>query len=200
MGLLGHSEGAWLAAIVADRHPEDVALVIALAGHAVTGAELLPVQAELGLRASGAPEEQIEAILADQVGEIELIASGDWDAPEAHVHEQALAALQSLSMVALQGWLYTFVTESPSDAWSGVAAPVLAVFGGLDTQVAVTQNRGPLEAALSTNDDVTVDVIADANHLFRQAATPGDAYASLDPELHSDILVLVSEWLSERVP
>ena len=173
--------------------------MIALAGHAVPGAELLPVQAELGLRASGAPEAQIEAVLADQRSEIQLIADQDWDALEDRVHEQTLAALEALpeeqragmgdlevaaemqvaaSMNALRGWLYTFVTEDPSDAWANVRSPVLAVFGRLDTQVDLDQNRAPLEAALAGNGDVTVEVLEDANHPLQVAATAGDAYAA----------------------
>jgi dienelactone hydrolase len=219
VGLLGHSEGAWLAAIVAARD-ERVAFVVALAGHAVPGAELLPVQAELGLRASGAPEERIERILADQASEIQLIVNQDWEALEDRVYEQTLAALEASpaeqkeamgdlemaarqqvakSMIALQGWLFTFLTEDPSDAWSGVDAPVLAVFGGLDTQVDLQQNRGPLEASLAGNEDVTVRVIDDANHLFQRAETPGDAYDTLDTALHPDLLPMLTAWLQDHV-
>ncbi len=218
VGLLGHSEGAWLAAIVAARHA-DVAFVIALAGHAVPGAELLPVQAELGLRASGAPEAQIEAVLADQRSEIQLIADQDWDALEDRIYEQALAALEALpedqragmgdldvaaemqvaaSMNALRGWLYTFVTEDPSDAWANVRSPVLAVFGRLDTQVDLDQNRAPLEAALAGNGDVTVEVLEDANHLFQRAESAGDAYDELDPSLHPDLLAILASWLDDH--
>lgn len=105
--LLGSGAGAWLAAIVAALDAR-VAFLIALAGHAVTGAELLAVQAELGMRASA-------------------------------------------------------VAEDPSGAWSGVDAPVLSMFRGLDTQVDLQQNREPLEDALADNGDVTIEVIEDAN-------------------------------------
>lgn len=72
------------------------------------------------------------------------------------------------------------------------------MFGELDTQVDVDQNREPLEAALAANGDVTIEVIEDANHLVQKAATPGDAYDTLDTALHPDLLAILTAWLQNH--
>lgn len=104
-------------------------------------------------------------------------------------------------MVSLQGWLHTFLTSDPADAWTQVQVPVLALFGGLDTQVDLEQNRPALEAALrrAGNDDVTVRVVEDANHLFQEASTAADDYASLTPELAPDVLDIIGGWLTRTL-
>lgn len=221
VGLLGHSEGAWLAALVATRHPE-AAFVIALAGHAVPGKAVLPLQARLSLEADDVPPEQMEAVLAQQMREIELIASRDWDALAALLRERAAVRLRALpaeqrppdeelepiveaqveaGLVAARGWLYTFLTADPAEAWERVQAPVLAVFGGLDTQVDAAQNRPPMEAALARagNDDVTVRVLPAANHLFLRAESAGDDYTSLDPHVMPELLALIARWTVAHV-
>lgn len=221
VGLLGHSEGAWLAALVAARN-EHVAFVVALAGHAVPGKDVLPLQARLGLEAEGVPPDQIDAVLAEQKREIGMITARDWSGMATLLREQALGALRSMpegkrppegqldavaqaqveaGLVAVKGWLYTFLTEDPADAWEQVRVPVLAVFGGLDTQVDVGQNRQPMEAALARagNDDVTVEVLPQANHLFLRADTAADAYDSLDPHVMPELLSLVTSWSVARV-
>lgn len=101
------------------------------------------------------------------------------------------------SLTALRGWLYAFVTVDPSDARSGVNAPVLAVCGERNTHVDLQHNREPLEAAIAGNGDVTIDVIDDANVGFERAETPGDAYDTLDAALHSGSLPLLTSWLRD---
>ena len=66
-----------------------------------------------------------------------------------------------------------FIGFDPSTALRRVACPVFAVFGGRDLQVPEAANRTRLEAALTEarNQDVTVRVYPEANHLFMQAVT-----------------------------
>jgi CubicO group peptidase (beta-lactamase class C family)/pimeloyl-ACP methyl ester carboxylesterase len=62
IGLVGHSEGAIVAAAPAARTP-DVAFIVWLAGHAVSGAEILRMQAEGIARDAGASPSAIDEIL-----------------------------------------------------------------------------------------------------------------------------------------
>src|SRR6185503_16917555 len=62
IGLLGHSEGAATAAIAASRSSK-IAFVVWMAGSAVSGAEILQMQAASIARAGGASEAAVSEIL-----------------------------------------------------------------------------------------------------------------------------------------
>lgn len=75
-------------------------------------------------------------------------------------------------------------------------------YPALGVQVDLEQNRPALEAALvqASNEDVTVVVFPDANHLFQQAETGApQEYATLEPEFLPGFLETISGWLLARV-
>lgn len=59
IGLIGHSEGAMIAPMVAADNPGKISSIILMGGIGVTGAELLLVQAEKIARINGVPEDEI---------------------------------------------------------------------------------------------------------------------------------------------
>jgi len=59
IGLVGHSEGALIAPIIAAESDESIAFIIMMGGIGVSGAELLLKQAEIISRINGIPEDQI---------------------------------------------------------------------------------------------------------------------------------------------
>jgi dienelactone hydrolase len=59
VGLIGHSEGAIIAAIVASQS-EDIAFIVMMAGYGITGEEILYLQSEFLLREAGAGEAVID--------------------------------------------------------------------------------------------------------------------------------------------
>jgi pimeloyl-ACP methyl ester carboxylesterase len=114
---------------------------------------------------------------------------------DAYLEEQV-----ALSIVSIQGWMRYFLTHNPSDDWIQVAVPVLALFGGLDTQVDQAQNLPTMQAALAGNPDVTVKLFDEANHLFQQAVTGSpEEYATLPAEFVPGFLDTIAEWLLARV-
>lgn len=223
IGLLGHSEGALVAAMVASR--SEVASVVLLAGSAVRGDLLLAAQAEALARASGATDEDIAAMLASQQRLFRVIRSGEgWAELEKDGREQVLAALSALPeqqraaiadpeafatqrvqaelAMARTPWYGQFLDLDPAVALGKVSCPVLALYGGRDLQVPAELNRAALEAALSGagNKEVTVLDYPEANHLFQKAVTglPSE-YAMLEKQFLPGLLEQVGVWLAERL-
>jgi len=98
-------------------------------------------------------------------------------------------------------WMRFFLTYDPADDWSRVTAPVLGVFAALDAQVDLDENLSAFEAALAAagNDDVTVAVLPEANHLFQRAETGAlDEYLRLEMAFLSELPETLSTWLTER--
>jgi pimeloyl-ACP methyl ester carboxylesterase len=223
VGLIGHSEGAIVAPIASVKSP-DVAFLVLLAGTAVTGSEILLAQGELIARAGGASEED----LATQRRLQEMIfatvrADTGWDALQAEIETQIRAGIDELpeeqraaitdlesfvktraqqQVVGVRSpWFRYFLDYDPTRDLRRVAVPVLAIFAEKDLQVPPSVNLEPMREALAEapTDDVTVEVIPGANHLF-QAATTGspDEYASLPKEFVPGFMRRVSGWIRER--
>ncbi len=217
VGLVGHSEGSNIIAMIAARSP-DVAFVVSLAGPGVSGFELGIAQGEHALRAAGLEGEALAAALADVRREHELVVDADWDALEAMMREVLPAQLEAMApeeraalgsaddiiadeLTRMQNWARFFLTHDPADDWARVRAPSLALLGGLDVQVTVDQNRAPLERAFrrSPSDDWTVEVVPRANHLFQMAESGGiEEYFMLPPSIDPDVLEIISRWIRDR--
>jgi uncharacterized protein len=223
IGLIGHSEGGIVAAMLGARN-EDLAFLISLAGPGVSGLDVLLLQNQLIFEAEGATEEEI----ARQLEFVETLASpeilGDPDAIEDLAYPHVLwqlenlspeeqAALGDLDVLAREsarqlaqeysmGWFESFIRYEPAPDWAQITLPVLAVYGGKDLQVNAAQNAPALEAALleAGNEDYTIVTLPDANHLFQAADTGSfSEYAELSAEFTPELLPTLIEWLHARV-
>lgn len=223
IGIIGHSEGGLVAAMLASGET-DLAFLVSLAGPAVGGRDVLLVQNRRLMEAAGATEEQIEAQLGFLEQAFALLDEQDWTAMETLLRDTIRKQVEALpdnqraaigdldayldQVVAAQlptfqsAWFASFLNYDPTDDWQNVTIPVLAIFGGLDVQVDAEQNAPALEAALeaSGNSDVTIVTLPKANHLFQQAVTGGlQEYGTLEPEFTDELLPTINEWLAGHV-
>ncbi len=220
IGLLGHSEGGLVAAMLGARNAE-LDFIISLAGPGVNGRDVLLLQNERILEAEGANPEQItaqrlfiaeattllddpaalEALIvrhtleqAKALPEAERAPLGDLEQYAQTVAEQAMAQFGA-------AWFASFVAYDPATDWAQTTLPVLAIFGGKDTQVDAAQNAPALAASLAkaANDDFEIVVLPGANHLFQQADTGSPTeYATLPAAFTPDLLPTIVDWLSRQ--
>jgi uncharacterized protein len=221
IGVLGHSEGALVAAMLGARNA-DLDFIISLAGPGVNGRDLLLVQNQRILEAEGATQEQIDAQLAfveelttvlDDPAAVEALiyahtleqakalpdaeraAIGDLEDYAHRVAEQAMSEFGT-------DWFASFLAYDPAPDWAQTAVPVLAIFGGKDVQVDAEQNAPALEAALERagNEDVEFAVLPNANHLFQEAQTGSPSeYATLPAEFTPDLVPTIVNWLQDHL-
>jgi hypothetical protein len=223
IGLLGHSEGSHVAAMVAAGSPE-VAFAVLLAGPGIRGDSLILSQIQALGRAQGESEENIQRGLAlqrrvfatvrAQEGWEELRATlmGEmrWSLDRLPAEQKAsmsnpdslLAARTDMQMEAVRSpWFGFFASYDPANDLAKIRCPVLAIFGELDQQVPPGLNLQPMKAALSKhgNPDITVTVIPGVNHLFQKAVTGSPMeYAGLEKRFAEGFLDLLTEWLNKR--
>lgn len=228
IGLLGHSEGAGVAAVVASKHAE-IAFVVFMAGPAISGDKIILSQMESLNRARGVPEDQFARDMALERRVFEVMRSDTgWDnivgdlrnaikadlgrevgnLPEnqkrsfPNIDSLAEARAGQQIAVAKSPWFRYFIDFDPATVLSRVRCPVLALFGEKDMQVLPNLNKEPMEAALrrAGNRDFTVKVVAGANHLFQAAekGTPNE-YATLKKEFLPGFLETISDWVRQRL-
>jgi uncharacterized protein len=223
VGVLGHSEGAAVAAHMAAADA-DVAFYVLMAGAAVNGADILVVQNQRIYAAENLSEAEAAAQVAFVQAMFPLVIAGDTNALtsllDTRVREQ-IAALPEAQQsqigdvdnfvqrsVAAQvadfsrPWWPYFLQYNPAEAWAQTDVPVLALFGELDVQVDAEQNAAALREALESggNPDFEIVTLPDANHLFQRADTGAvSEYALLQRQFIADFLPTVTDWILAHV-
>jgi dienelactone hydrolase len=178
LGVLGHSEGALIAPMVADKEPTLRAIVL-LAGIAQPGRTALHFQ------------------LKNQIEHNAKLTTEMRDSQIAEIPKRIDA------MSAADPWMRFFLTYDPGPTMRRVKTPVLILTGSRDQQ-AVPEQVALQEAAFKEggNKDVTARVLPDVNHLFVQDTDgfPGN-YAKLPPPLmmRADVVAMVADWLAQRL-
>ncbi|MCC9168733.1 alpha/beta hydrolase family protein [Pontibacter harenae] len=216
IGLLGHSEGALVAAEVAARHSE-VAFVVLMAGSAVPGTELLTAQNEAMLKAIGVPEAPLQKYLSLRQAQFKIAAT-ETDVFKAaeqirkleqdvkaslSVQEQQQLALTPQSEQAIVAqlsspWVRYFLSYDPAPTLQKLKMPVLAINGSKDLQVPASQNLPATERALKggRNKSYTIKELPGLNHLFQTAKTGSPTeYGQIEETIAPVALETISTWM-----
>ena len=219
-GLIGHSEGALIALMIATGGQTDESgrpvvpidvnpdFIVLLAGNGVPGDELLLMQSRALLETTGASEEQIEEIAAANRRIYDLALSG---APRDEVATEIDEVLTDVGVPAnqielqrnqiLSPWFEFFLRYDPAGDLRRVEDPVLALIGGLDLQVPAAQNLPAIREALAEApvEDVSVRELPGLNHLFQPAQTGAvEEYGRIETTIDPSVLELVAEWITDR--
>lgn len=178
LGVIGHSEGAVITPMVADKEPTLRAIVL-LAGVAQPARSALQFQIKNNYEhdTTLTPEKRDSLIAA-------IPAKID-------------------AMMAADPWMNFFLSYDPAATMRRVKTPVLILTGSRDQQAAPEQ-VALMEAAFKKggNRDVTARVLPDLNHLFVQDTDgfPGN-YAKLPTPvmMRSDVVEIITDWLAKRL-
>ena len=204
VGLLGHSEGALIASIVASNDP-GVDFVVLWAGQGVSGKEVVVEQAREIALANGASSEAAQKIAELQDAILEaVIAEPDEDtlrlSLDAITSSRGEPPLDQATVTALNTpWYRHFLSLDPATALVNVRAPVLALLGGKDIQVTPDQNAPALRAALSSNDNASVEVLPGLNHLLQTAKTGSPSeYGQIEETIAPEALARVVDWIVDQ--
>jgi dipeptidyl aminopeptidase/acylaminoacyl peptidase len=178
LGIVGHSEGAVIAPMVADVEPTVRAIVL-LAGVA------RPMRNTLAMQ------------MKNLINHDAKLTPPERDA--------ALAAIPARidAMMAEDPWMKFFLTHDPAATARRVKTPVLILTGANDQQ-APPEEVAEQEAAFRAagNTDVTAHIVPGVNHLFVADADgfPG-SYAKLPPpvQVKAEVIEEAVDWLVRRL-
>lgn len=219
--LLGHSQGGIVSAKVAANDSRVTGLIL-MASTTVPLKDVINEQVVLIQEASGKSEEDIQYVLDFQEMAYETARKNEgWDElkveyqkliereianlPEAQrqyiVDVEAFAEAQfNAAVTPLQApQMRSLLHYDPANDMDGLETPILALFGGKDTQVTPSQNETVL-AGFCENDLMNCDIqtFPDANHLFQKANTGFvNEYGMLPKEFIDGFLDSISDWVSE---
>ncbi len=215
LGLLGHSEGSLVAAMVAADDPR-VGFTIHLGGVAQPFDEILLFQSEALNRASNTLTEKeianstainrkmYERIkksknrneCAEQIGKL-------WDELAAQLTEEErakyrmtpdmkLATIQTMS----SPWYYELFKIEPGKYWKKIASPVLAISGAKDLQVEAKAAFGNMQKYLKKKTIQEYHLLPDDNHLLQPCKTGStDEYATIETTIDPAVLGILIRWV-----
>lgn len=221
VGLMGHSEGGWVAPAAAVQS-DAIAFIVMLAGPAVQADSLLVAQSHALLTASNAPliDAQVDMtrrlidVIRSEPDDERAIAEmraqmNDWvaDLPPAQ-REELLAMMESPAYTAqldvqfrsqVTPWFRGLLDFEPDAALAAIQVPALALFGGRDLQVPAEQSVPVLDAIWADHPDATIHTFPELNHLFQHATTglPTE-YAQIEETFAPEALEMIGDWILAR--
>lgn len=213
IGIVGHSEGAIIASMVAAQAPAEVRFIVMLGGTGLPGADVQSLQDAASRRAEGMQE---ALVLLNQSQERELldIAASDRN------RNDALGAMRAATLALpaatkaelgippeglpdeafdalLSPWHRRFLALDPRVYLSRVTSPVLALGGEKDLQVPPVDNLKEIERALKRGTTMTtVRQLPGLNHNLQTARTghPSE-YGLIEETIAPSALALISTWM-----
>ena len=225
-GVLGHSEGGLIAAMLAARVPT-VSFVISMAGPGAPIIELMGRQNEALLLSRGIKkraarsyrswyESALPAVLQapDSVqARMQLTAQFDtWrnSRKPAEVEQMTgvtnAATLRSFLVPLLQlrnnVWFRYFLETDPKEFWEKVRVPVLAINGTKDIQVDADQNLEAIQRILRNSGNTQFEIVSlgGLNHLLQRCQfCTVEEYSDLEQTIDPAFLEAVIGWMKRKL-
>ncbi|MCB2209240.1 MAG: alpha/beta hydrolase [Bacteroidetes bacterium] len=217
--LFGHSQGGIIAAKVAVGN-ESVKKVILMGAPAVPLVEVVLYQVRQEYNPSVVPKSLIEAnvsahnklmraiednnkmndalkVFQESTKSILYELSSSDEVDTSQIEQEAIAKTKEFEIIYALPSLTSFLYYDPSSDYEQLEVPVLGLFGGLDFQVTIDQNKDRMEnALLKSGTDYHFVTFEDANHFFQKATTGSrDEYGTLEKKFVDNFLDEISNWI-----
>ena len=217
IGLIGHSEGALIAAMVASEMPE-ISFIVLMAYPSVGLEDSLHLQRDIRLRDEGASDELINfehqfwSDIFDLIrqgstqkelekGAVTLVLSrSDKLLDEYHnlaLNDPNVELDESVSELQTQ-WFRFLLDYEPKTTLEQIQCSTFALFAEKDWQVPPEENRQVISKVLQKGkcQDYSIEVFPGVNHHFQRATTGSPKeYAHLRESISSLALQRIGDWI-----
>lgn len=216
IGVLGHSEGGLIAAMIAARDPQ-IAFAVLWATPGLRLPEVGIAQTADMMRAEGAPADVVERLRkAERIVMTAFAAATSADDFGARIREgvqRGLSAEDRRELGDLDAWIAGKVRENwtawmrwylsydPQRTLASVKCPVLAVNGSLDMQVEARTNLAAIQSALAgaRHPDFQIVELPKLDHLLQVTRTGAPShYGRETSAIDSSVLETTATWIHAR--
>lgn len=203
IGLLGISQGGWIAPLAASQS-KDVAFLVLVSAAFVSPAEQIVQSQEAELRVMRVGEEEIAEASAKVRSQLDWLRS-DQALKELEPQLDQLRRQPDAKLYSEQGlenpryllWLRRVMDYDPVPALQKTSCPVLLIYGELDRTVPMLLNKEPLERALKDagNQDVKSEVFPNSNHALLRCTSGGNAEFPYLKEFAAGFFDTMTGWI-----
>jgi len=204
IGLIGHSEGGFIAQIVASEIDE-IAWIVLMAGPAISGKEIWLYQLSMFFKQGAFKEdpdkyiERIIALLDDEPNDDRAREKIDSIFKEMKYSPEMT---KYLIEEIVSPWMRYFLREDPATFLSKVKCPVLALGGNKDVHVPSSRNLKAVEEILQKagNKNFQTTELPKMNHLFQTANTglPTE-YPLIEETIAPVVLNTIGDWIIKQL-
>lgn len=214
IGLMGHSEGGLIAAMVAEQST-DVGFIVSMAAPGLSGYEMMMLRTEISHKEAGTNESEVQKEIMLLKGIFDVVmASDDLSESKAILTDSLLNQMESNPAQFQEGlksenltqmigtftapWFQRILQSNPGTSLRNVSCPVLAINGGLDKQILPKENLGAIKKALEEggNKQATIKELPNLNHLFQEAKTGlVEEFETIDQTFSPIALKEVTNWI-----
>lgn len=190
IGLIGHSQGAYIAPLVAVNYSSDVKFVVLLAGSGEKVWDQILTNERAESLGNGMSENEADEKVSSLKRQLQFIQN-----------------VQAPCRFFKAHYLCFVLDYDPAPALQALTVPILALYAELDTQVPPDVNIPLVETALKTagNGDYTIYTFENANHWFapaeigtttemRELMQNRDGY-----DFVPGFLQMMEEWITSRI-
>ncbi len=211
VGLVGHSEGGLIAAIVGAM-PERVDFLVSLAGMGKDGRSVLETQnidlrvgAGLSLESARTETERTMELIDLVVSTKDSTAAAaaifntinkKWPEESIQGSREELGAIYNNNINNL--WMRTLLVTDPAPYWEKTTCPVLAINGDKDLQVSAGANLRAIQFALRRggNTQSTFRTFKNHNHLLQETENgSAELYGKIEQTVSPEVLTFVTDWI-----
>lgn len=212
IGVLGHSEGAIIAQLVAANNPS-VAFVISMAGIGLPGRDLVDLQSRIKSKMDGVPDSLVN-LQAQRMKPYWDLLAGEQSISvvrplaEAMIHKlydespaelrQTTTAEEMVKGANITPEAISVLRYRPLEQLKKIKCPFMAINGSNDLQVDATTNLNAIERILRENGNsfTTVRQFQGLNHLFQRCITcDTDEYGELEQTIDPLVPEFMAHWI-----
>jgi len=205
IGMIGHSEGALIAEIVASENSK-VNYIALLSGPVIKGDSLLILQSYALGKAGGLSEAALQTNKANNRKLYTILLKDEPPKALAESLEKELIQQNNGNPLSpdmkiklspmMSPWFRTFLRIDPAYYLKQVKVPIFASFGGKDVQVPANENIYCLQHLHLNTTDVIIKDYPNLNHLFQNAQTGKiEEYFENSESFNEQLMDDLTKWL-----
>ncbi|MFK3739996.1 alpha/beta hydrolase family protein [Massilia sp. TN1-12] len=207
IGLVGHSEGALVGAMVAAKNP-GIAFLVLMAGNGIPAGDMLLARTRhaAGADAAGDATRRELALQRAVIAAATVPATAqERETKVRKLYQDARAQYgrpYSEDDIApfLSPWMRTLLAINPQAWLQQIRCPVLALVGDKDRVVPAPENLPALKKALAANPAAEVRLIPGVNHFFQTARSGEFAeMATIEETMSPQVMELIGAWAANQL-
>lgn len=214
IGLIGHSEGAMIAPIVANRN-KSISFVVMLGAPGLSGLEISLLQSKYMGKLSGITEEALNMAYEINKGALSIVIGSKNDnelkrdlrvffSELLEKHPNISAGMPNDKYIEMQlksltsTWMKYFLRYNPIIDLEKLKCPALVLNGEKDCQVPSKENLGAIRKVFRKvgKNNATVKELKGLNHLFQECVSGSpNEYMKIEQTFSPKALEIISEWI-----
>lgn len=200
IGVIGHSEGALIAADLASKK-RDISYIVMMAGPTTPFTEILTYQLTRDYNTpqfENTIKKALHYIVTFDEEKVNLTNLKDSIHSILQNTELPPRSINQLVNFLISPWMVYLLKNNPTDIVQRVNTPTLAIYGEKDRQIQATPNLAAIKKCMRNKGVLTTKIYPNLNHLFQNCKTGNPTeYCQIEETIAPIVLNDIYNWISK---